>query len=198
MKERSKLTDRVKILEVESLSPSVTTNISPSTLLILASKLHDLQEASLNRPVTLQSVRALLSHFGHPVRYNRETLERSLDGELLLYKRAFDPIVILSPNTFRGTNNYDVAKGKPTVLSDYIYLLQSQDTSNVNTLYIGLYTELNHTVEKHFVDNRLLRLEFKKNGHIETADLRQFGSRTVNDARRIGYHTQQGKIYRPR
>jgi len=179
-----KLTDRIHIIETESLRPSITSNISSDTLMLLSSKLEELKYASAQNPVTIQNIRAVLSRFSHPTHYDKGLLEKSLNGVLLFYKRACNSVKI-SPETSFFMDKSESDDGVPRVLCDYLYLIQTPEDS---ALRVGLYTLLNHAVKRHFVDNKLLRIEYNKYAASSKARPKQFGPRLASQGKYLKQH----------
>jgi hypothetical protein len=178
-----KLTDRIRIIETESLRPSITSNITSDTLMLLSSKLEELKYASAQNPVTIQSIRAVLSRFSHPTHYDKGLLERSLNGALLFYKRACNSVKI-APDPYRMVTEHS-EDDAPRVLCDYLYLIQTPEDS---ALRVGLYTLLNHAVKRHFVDNKLLRIEYNKYAASSKARPKQFGPRLASQGKYLKQH----------
>jgi hypothetical protein len=160
--------DNIFIKNVETLCPSIISNVPTDTFIFLESEICDLKRNNNSAIVTVGDLGLLLSDFSHPPDENTNVamLEEALNGQLLFYRRP--------KTTGQNTASPFVANSQalPVVIEEHLYLLRPYDDSG---LFLGLYGLHNHNVESHYSDMRILRITYENIASICTnsRDLRQ-------------------------
>jgi hypothetical protein len=151
---RLTLDTRILVTDVESLSPRIKSNFPTEFFFELATGVSRYTQ----QIIPVGAICEGWSRIGHPPSYNREKWEKALGGGIIYMRRL---VHYEEPKKTKGPNNTLLIHNvTPEITSEFLYLLQS--TFQGDGLVIGLRSLHNHTEKAHYVNTRLLKIDYER------------------------------------